>query len=305
MSVGIVEVDKTISAISEGVGNPVFIVGSSTGKDGIHGATFASGDLTEDSAEDLPSVQVGDPFQEKLLLEASLELADTDAIVGMQDMGAAGITCSSSEMSAKGGCGMDVWLHKVPTRQENMQPFEILLSESQERMLVVVKKGREQEVIDIFDKWDLNCAEIGIVTEGPNLRYFMGDELVAEAPADSLVLGGGAPVYDREYTEPQYIKLVNAFDSANVPQPNDLKEVANFILGHVNVASKRWVTEQYDSMVGTINMSTNNPSDAGIVNLKGTNKAIAVTVDCNARYVYADPQKGCAISLYIFLLAGK
>jgi phosphoribosylformylglycinamidine synthase II len=297
MSVGIVEVDKTISAISEGVGNPVFIVGSSTGKDGIHGATFASGDLTEDSAEDLPSVQVGDPFQEKLLLEASLELADTDAIVGMQDMGAAGITCSSSEMSAKGGCGMDVWLHKVPTRQENMQPFEILLSESQERMLVVVKKGREQEVIDIFDKWDLNCAEIGIVTEGPNLRYFMGDELVAEAPADSLVLGGGAPVYDREYTEPQYIKLVNAFDSANVPQPNDLKEVANFILGHVNVASKRWVTEQYDSMVGTINMSTNNPSDAGIVNLKGTNKAIAVTVDCNARYVYADPQKGCAIAV--------
>ncbi|MDP4933606.1 MAG: phosphoribosylformylglycinamidine synthase subunit PurL, partial [Salibacteraceae bacterium] len=263
MSVGIVEVHKTISAISEGVGNPVFIVGSSTGKDGIHGATFASGDLTEDSANDLPSVQVGDPFQEKLLLEASLEIADTDAIVGMQDMGAAGITCSTSEMSAKGGCGMDVWLDKVPTRQENMQPFEILLSESQERMLVVVKKGREQEVIDIFKKWDLNCAEIGVVTEGPNLRYYMNGELVAEVPADSLVLGGGAPVYEREYTEPAYIQKVKAFDAASVAQPTDLKAVANFILSHVNVASKRWVTEQYDSMVGTINMSTNNPSDAG------------------------------------------
>ncbi len=297
MSVGIVEVHKTISAISEGVGNPVFIVGSSTGKDGIHGATFASGDLTEDSANDLPSVQVGDPFQEKLLLEASLEIADTDAIVGMQDMGAAGITCSTSEMSAKGGCGMDVWLDKVPTRQENMQPFEILLSESQERMLVVVKKGREQEVIDIFEKWDLNCAEIGVVTEGPNLRYYMNGELVAEVPADSLVLGGGAPVYEREYTEPAYIQKVKAFDAASVAQPTDLKAVANFILSHVNVASKRWVTEQYDSMVGTINMSTNNPSDAGIVNLKGTNKAIAVTVDCNARYVFADPEKGCAIAV--------
>lgn len=297
MSVGIVDINKTISATSHGVGNPVFIVGSATGKDGIHGATFASGDLTEDSAEDLPSVQVGDPFQEKLLLEASMELAETDAIIGMQDMGAAGITCSTSEMSAKGGCGMDIFLDRVPTRQENMLPFEILLSESQERMLVVVKRGREQEVIDIFTKWDLNCAEIGVVTEGPSLRYFMHGNLVAEVPAESLVLGGGAPVYHREYSEPAYIAEVKAFRSENIPQPKNLKEVAKFVTSHVNVASKRWVTEQYDSMVGTINMSTNNPSDAGIVNIKGTNRAIAVTVDCNARYVFADPEKGCSIAV--------
>lgn len=297
MSVGIVDVDKTISATAHGVGNPVFIVGSSTGKDGIHGATFASGDLSEDSASDLPSVQVGDPFQEKLLLEASLELAETDAIIGMQDMGAAGITCSTSEMSAKGGCGMDIHLDRVPTRQENMLPFEILLSESQERMLVVVKKGREKEVMDIFDKWDLNCVEIGEVTEGPNLRYYMNGELIAEAPADSLVLGGGAPQYDREYTEPAYAAEVRKFDSQKISEPGDLVEVAKKVIGHVNVASKRWVTQQYDSMVGTVNMSTNMPSDAGIVNLKGSNKAIAVTVDCNARYVYAEPERGCAMAV--------
>ena len=297
MSIGIVETLKTISAISEGPGNPVFIVGSSTGKDGIHGATFASGDLSDDSADDLPSVQVGDPFQEKLLLEASLEIADTDCIIGMQDMGAAGITCSTSEMSAKGECGMDIYLDRVPTRQKNMLPFEILLSESQERMLVVVKKGREQEVLNIFDKWDLNCVEIGVVTEGNQLRYFMNDKLVAEAPADSLVLGGGAPVYEREYTEPAYFAKAQSFDQSIVKQPSDLKEVAQFLIGHVNIASKRWVTDQYDSMVGTINMSTNKPSDAGIISIKGTNKAIAATVDCNARYVYANPEEGCAMAV--------
>jgi phosphoribosylformylglycinamidine synthase subunit PurL len=297
MSVGIVDINKTISATSHGVGNPVFIVGSSTGKDGIHGATFASGDLSEDSADDLPSVQVGDPFQEKLLLEASLELADTDAIIGMQDMGAAGITCSTSEMSAKGGCGMDIYLDKVPTRQENMLPFEILLSESQERMLVVVKKGREPEVMEIFDKWDLNCVEIGVVTKGPNLKYYMSGELVGDVPADSLVLGGGAPVYEREYQEPAYIQKVKSFKPESVSIPDDLKEVAKFILSHVNVASKKWVTNQYDSMVGGANMTTNNPSDAGIINIKGTSKAIAMTVDCNARYVYADPEQGCAMAV--------
>ncbi len=297
MSIGIVETNKTISAISEGPGNPVFIVGSSTGKDGIHGATFASGDLSDDSADDLPSVQVGDPFQEKLLLEASLELADTDCIVGMQDMGAAGITCSTSEMSAKGGCGMDIFLDRVPTRQENMLPFEILLSESQERMLVVVKKGKEADVLRIFDKWDLNCVEIGVVTEGNQLRYFMNDELVAQAPADSLVLGGGAPVYGREYIEPTYFAKAQAFDQSKINEPKDLTEVARFLIGHVNIASKRWVTEQYDSMVGTINMSSNMPTDAGIISIKGTDKAIAATVDCNARYVYANPEEGCAIAV--------
>src|ERR1043165_7129950 len=199
MSVGIVKQGETVSATSYGAGNPVFIVGSSTGKDGIAGAAFASKDITEDSAEDLPSVQVGDPFQEKLLLEATLEVIKTGAVVGMQDMGAAGITCSTSEMSAKGEHGMNIWLDKVPTRQENMLPWEILLSESQERMLIVVKKGREKEVEAVFEKWDLNCEIIGEVTDTKRLKYFVKGELVADVPAESLVLGGGAPIYKREY----------------------------------------------------------------------------------------------------------
>nr|HPQ22419.1 phosphoribosylformylglycinamidine synthase subunit PurL [Saprospiraceae bacterium] len=212
MSVGIVEQGKTISAIAEGVGNPVFIVGSATGKDGIHGATFASADLNEDSADDLPAVQVGDPFQEKLLLEATLELIESGAVVGMQDMGAAGITCSTSEMSAKSGTGMKIDLDKVPTRQSNMQAFEILLSESQERMLIVAHKGQESTLYDIFDKWDLECAEIGVVTDTQKLEFYHHGELVAEVPAEPLVLGGGAPVYDRDYRRPTYFDSIEAFD---------------------------------------------------------------------------------------------
>ncbi len=297
MSAGIMKADKMISATSYGLGNPVYIVGSSTGKDGIHGAAFASKDITEDSMEDLPAVQVGDPFQEKLLLEASLELAETDAIIGMQDMGAAGITCSTSEMSGKEGFGMTIDLDKVPTRQEGMLPFEILLSESQERMLVVVKKGREKEVEDIFEKWDLNCVQIGEVTEGGQLEYFMGGQKVAEVPAESLILGGGAPIYEREYKEPAYFQANKNFTIDSVEEPSDLKEVASFLYNHPNIASKKWVMEQYDSMVGTVNLSTNKPTDAGIVNLKGLKKALAFTVDCNARYVHADPEKGCAIAV--------
>jgi len=217
---------KMISATSKGPGNPVFIVGSSTGKDGIAGAAFASKDITEDSANDLPSVQVGDPFMEKLLLEATMELAETDAIVGMQDMGAAGITCSSCEMSAAGEVGMDLNLDLVPKRQENMKPYEILLSESQERMLVVVQKGKEQVVKDIFDKWDLHAEEIGVVTDSDRVRYYMGGELVGDVPAESLVLGGGAPVYEREYTEPAYYQEFKKFDINSIEQPEDLKEVA-------------------------------------------------------------------------------
>lgn len=296
-SAGIVKAGETCSATSYGVGNPVYIVGSATGKDGIHGATFASADITEDSAKDLPAVQVGDPFQEKLLLEATLEVIKTGAVIGMQDMGAAGITCSTSEMSAKGEHGMEIWLDRVPTRQANMQPFEILLSESQERMLIVVKKGREKEVEKIFEKWDLNCAVIGIVTDTKRLKYFVGDELVADVPAVDLVLGGGAPVYHREYKEPAYFKESKKFKIDSVEQPKDLKAVADFLIAHPNIASKQWVYNQYDSMVGTVNMSTNAPSDAAIVNIKGTNKAIALKVDCNARYVNADPEVGCAIAV--------
>ena len=297
MSVGILEKGKMISAISKGEGNPVYIVGSSTGKDGIHGATFASADLTENSADDLPSVQVGDPFQEKLLLEATLELAKTDAIIGMQDMGAAGIICSTSEMSEKGNSGMKIYLDKVPLRQQNMEPFEILLSESQERMLVVVKKGKEKIVEDIFDKWDLNCEIIGEVTNDDRLEFYMNNKLVADVPASVLVLGGGAPVYEREYKEPAYYKEYQKFNINNVPVPDDLKQVALELIRNPNIASKKWIVEQYDTMVGTRNIETNFPSDAGIVNIKGTNKALSLTVDCNARYVKADPEKGTAIAV--------
>ena len=296
-SAGIMKKGDMISATSSGVGNPVFIVGSRTGKDGIHGASFASKDISEDSVNDLPAVQVGDPFQEKLLLEATLELGKTDAVVGMQDMGAAGITCSSNEMSAAGKHGMDLWLDKVPTRQENMKDWEILLSESQERMLVVVEKGKEDVVNNIFDKWDLSCEEIGIVTEGDRVRYFMNGELVGDVPCHDLVLGGGAPVYNREFSEPSYYQEWKKFDIDRVEQPANLVDVAKFLTGHENIASKRWVYEQYDSMVGTVNMSTNSPTDAGIVNIKGTDKALAMTVDCNARMVHADPEEGCAMAV--------
>ncbi|MHC2993028.1 phosphoribosylformylglycinamidine synthase [Pontibacter sp. HJ8] len=296
-SAGIVKVGETASATSYGVGNPVFIVGSATGKDGIHGAAFASKDITEDSAKDLPSVQVGDPFQEKLLLEATLEIIQSGHVIGMQDMGAAGITCSTSEMSAKGEHGMDIWLDKVPTRQANMVPFEILLSESQERMLIVMKKGHEESIKAICDKWDLYCEQIGVVTEGGTLRYYLGGELVAEVPANDLVLGGGAPVYHREYREPAYFAESKKFNIDQVAEPEDYQAVAEFLAMHPNIASKRWVYRQYDSMVGTATMTTNAPSDAALVKVKGTNKSIAVTVDCNSRYVYADPEEGTAIAV--------
>lgn len=296
-SAGILKVEDIIRAKAAGVGNPVYIVGSSTGKDGIHGAAFASKDITEESAKDLPSVQVGDPFQEKLLLEATLELAKTDAVVGMQDMGAAGITCSTSEMSAGGGVGMKINLDLVPTRQAGMKPFEILLSESQERMLVVVKKGSEKVVENIFDKWDIHAVQIGEVTEGPLLEYYFHGELVGQIPAESLVLGGGAPVYHREYKEPAYYQEFKKFNIDSVKVPADMVSVAKAMTALPNIASKRYVYEQYDSMVGTANMSTNYPSDAAIVNVKGTNKALALSVDCNSRYVNADPEVGCAIAV--------
>ncbi|MDR2010110.1 MAG: phosphoribosylformylglycinamidine synthase subunit PurL [Bacteroidales bacterium] len=297
MSVGVMEKGKMISAVAKGEGNPIYIVGSSTGKDGIHGATFASADLTEDSADDIPSIQVGDPFQEKLLLEATLELADTDAIVGMQDMGAAGIICSTSEMSAKGESGMKIDLSLVPLRQQNMEAWEILLSESQERMLVCIKKGYEKVVEDIFTKWDLNCAKIGEVINEDKLYFYYNGELVAEVPAESLVLGGGAPVYEREYSEPAYFAENKKFNINDIPENVNLKEVAEFLTTHPNIASKKWIYEQYDSMVRTVNLTTNRPSDAGIINIKGTNTALAVTTDCNSRYVKADPKTGTMIAV--------
>jgi len=315
MSVGILKNGETISATATGTGNPVIFVGSATGKDGIGGASFASANITKESTEELPAVQVGDPFQEKKLLEACLEVIKTGAVIGMQDMGAAGIICSTAEMSAKGEVGMRIDLDKVPARQENMKAWELLLSESQERMLMVVEKGREAEVIAVFEKWDLPAAEIGQVTDDGLLHFFMNGELEAKIPAYELVLGGGAPQYDRPYSEPTYLKNIQAFDPEKIEVPADLREVAEELIAIPNIASKRWVSVQYDSTVGTANSSTNQPSDAAIVlakvtepsegydrdlnNVQGrrSDKALAITTDCNSRYVYADPYKGAMIAV--------
>jgi phosphoribosylformylglycinamidine synthase len=297
MSVGIVKVGQTVSATAAGEGNPVFIVGSATGKDGIGGASFASADITEESTQELPAVQVGDPFQEKKLLEACLELIPKGALVGMQDMGAAGIICSTAETSAKGGVGMHIELDKVPMRQQNMKAWELLMSESQERMLMIVEKGREAEVLEVFEKWDLPCSEIGHVTLDGILRFYMHGELEAEMPAESLVLGGGAPVYDREYREPAYFAAIRNFNADAIPVPADLQGVARELCEIPNIASKRWIYTQYDSMVGTGNTQTNGQSDAPVVLVKETGKALAVTTDCNSRYVYADPYKGAMIAV--------
>ena len=297
MSVGILKEGETISATAKGIGNPVFFVGSATGKDGIGGASFASADITEESTEELPAVQVGDPFQEKKLLEACLEVLQTKAVVGMQDMGAAGIICSTAEMSAKGEVGMRIDLDKVPTRQKNMKTWELLLSESQERMLMVVEKGKEQEVLRIFEKWDLPCSEIGEVTGDGLLKFYMHGELEAEIPAYELVLGGGAPQYEREFREPSYLQKIKAFDPSSVEVPDNLREVARQLVSQPNIASKRWIYTQYDSMVGTGNVSTNDPSDAAVVVAKPTGKGLALTTDCNSRYVFADPYKGAMIAV--------
>jgi phosphoribosylformylglycinamidine synthase len=309
MSVGILKNGETISATAKGTGNPVIFVGSATGKDGIGGASFASADITGESTKELPAVQVGDPFQEKKLLEACLEVIKTGAVVGMQDMGAAGIICSTSEMSAKGEVGMHIDLDKVPARQQNMKAWELLLSESQERMLMVVEKGREAEVVGIFEKWDLPAATIGHVTDDGILRFYMNGELEAEIPAYELVLGGGAPQYDRPYKEPAYFSKIKAFDPDSIQVPDNLRTVAEQLVALPNIASKRWVAVQYDSTVGTANSSTNQPSDAAVVLAKGTGrsaaggqdrrseKALAVTTDCNSRYVFADPYKGAMIAV--------
>ncbi len=297
MSVGILKEGETVSATAKGIGNPVFFVGSATGKDGIGGASFASADISGESVKELPAVQVGDPFQEKKLLEACLEVLKTGAVVGMQDMGAAGIICSTAEMSAKGEVGMRIDLDKVPTRQPNMKTWELLLSESQERMLMVVQKGKEKDVLDIFEKWDLPCSEIGEVTGDGLLKFYMNGELEAEIPAYELVLGGGAPQYEREYKEPSYLQKIKSFDPASVEVPDNLKAVAEQLIAIPNIASKRWIYTQYDSMVGTGNASTNDPSDAAVVVAKPTNKGLALTTDCNSRYVFADPYKGAMIAV--------
>lgn len=297
MSVGIVRQGETVSATSYGKGNPVFFVGSATGKDGIGGASFASAEITSESIEELPAVQVGDPFQEKKLLEACLEVIQTGAVVGMQDMGAAGIICSTAEMSAKGEHGMRIDLDKVPARQTNIKGWELLLSESQERMLMVVEKGKEQLVQNVFEKWDLPCSEIGEVTEDGMLNFFMNGNPEAQLPAVELVLGGGAPVYSRDIKEPAYLEKIRAFNKNKFEDVPDIKPVAAKLISLPNIASKRWIYEQYDSMVGAGTTVTNSPSDAAVVLAKPTNKGLALTTDCNSRYVYANPYVGTMIAV--------
>jgi phosphoribosylformylglycinamidine synthase len=296
MAVGIVKTNTFASAVAKGEGNPVMIVGSSTGRDGIHGATFASEELSEESESKRPAVQVGDPFTEKLLLEASLEIIRKGYLIGIQDMGAAGITCSSSEMSAKGNSGMKIDLNKVPLREEGMSAYEIMLSESQERMLCVVKKGYENRVRDVFEKWDLHCEIIGEVINDDKLIVDYNGGVKAELPPFELVLGGGAPVYNREQKEPQYLKETRSFGFSILQEPKIIQDTFLKVFSSPNIASKRWVYEQYDSMVRT-NTIVGPGCDAAVIYIKRTNKALAMKTDCNARYVYLNPKEGAKIAV--------
>ena len=296
MSVGIVKTGNVASAIAEGVGNPVFIVGSSTGRDGIHGATFASVELTEETESKRSNVQVGDPFTEKLLLEATLELCKKEWLVGIQDMGAAGITCSCSEMSAKGESGIKINLDLVPIREKDMNAYEMMLSESQERMLVVIKKGFEKELNEIFTKWDLNCTEVGEVTDTKNLEVFHNGERVANIPTNELVLGGGAPQYEMPYKEPDYYTSSNKLDINSLKEPDDYNKVLCDLLSSPTITNKEYVYSQYDSTVRT-NTVIGPGSDAAVVRIKGTSKALSISTDCNGKYVYLEPRKGGMIAV--------
>ncbi len=296
MAVGIVDADKTASAIAKGENNPVMIIGAATGRDGIHGATFASEEISEKSESKRPSVQVGDPFTEKLLLEATLEIIKEDLIIGIQDMGAAGISCSTTEMSEKGNSGMVIDLNKVPLREKTMTAYEIMLSESQERMLVVAKQGYEDRVKEIFEKWDLNCETIGYVTDKETLKASYHNELKADVPPFDLVLGGGVPVYYRETKKPEYLDKTQNIDFNNLPQPDDLKVTFQKVFSSPNIASKKWVYEQYDSMVRT-NTVVGPGGDSAVVRIKDTKKAIAMNTDCNGRYVYLNPKEGTKIAV--------
>ena len=291
MAVGLVRHDRVVRAIASGAGNPVFLVGSKTGRDGIHGATFASEELSDTSESRKSNVQVGDPFTEKLLLEAALELAKRPFLVGMQDMGAAGITCSCAEMAAKGKAGIRLDLHKVPLREEGMSPYEIMLSESQERMLVVIQKGFEQELGQIFERWDLACTQIGVVTDTRRLEVAINGEVVADVPCKALVLGGGAPQYDLPATTPVYMREASQLELASLPEPDDFNDVLLRLLAQPNIAHKGLVFDQYDSTVRT-NTAVGPGADAAVIRLKGTRKALALTTDGNGRYTWLNPHSG-------------
>ncbi|WHY67435.1 phosphoribosylformylglycinamidine synthase subunit PurL [Neobacillus sp. SuZ13] len=293
MCVGLIDHKDIKKGQAHGEGNTVMYVGAKTGRDGIHGATFASEELTEQSSEDRPAVQVGDPFMEKLLLEACLELIHSDALVGIQDMGAAGLISSSAEMASKAGMGIEMNLDLVPQRETGMTAYEMMLSESQERMLIVVKKGREQEIVELFEKYGLEAVGIGKVTSDKQMRLFHKGEIVADVPADALA--EEAPVYHKPSKEPSYFAEFQAMEN-EVPQIDDLKGTLVSLLSQSTVASKEWVYEQYDYMVRT-NTVVSPGSDAAVVRIRGTRKALAMTTDCNSRYVYLDPEVGGKIAV--------
>ena len=304
MTVGIVKHDKIAKATTGGmVGNSVFIVGATTGRDGIHGASFASQDLTKETEEKRSAVQVGDPFMEKLLMEASLEAIDKDLLIGIQDMGAAGISCSTSEMSARGSTGMEINLDLVPYRETGMNAYEAMLSESQERMLVIPKKGKEKELIEIFEKWNLNAVEIGVVTEDGILRVKKDGKVKAEIPAKSLVLGGGAPKYVREEKKPEYLDTLNKLNPSIYPDlhtngsdPMSLENTLKKLMGSKNISSRKPLYEQYDTDVGLVKVIPPG-GDGGLARVPGTKKGIAVSTDCNSRFTYLDPYLGTILAV--------
>jgi phosphoribosylformylglycinamidine synthase subunit PurL len=296
MCLGLMKKEELITASASGVGNTLMAVGARTGRDGIHGATFASEELSEDSDEaSRPQVQVGDPFTEKLLLEASLELIASGAITGIQDMGAAGITSSASEMAGRAGNGVELEMASVPVREQAMTPYEILLSESQERMLVVAEKGREGDVRRILEKWELEAAEIGVVTDDGRFRVLENGVVVADIPA--LPLTEGCPTYERDGVESEEIQRLRAADlSEHLIPEGDLTKSFLLLLGSPNVASKRWIYHQYDTTVRT-STAVRPGGDAGVIRIRGTTRAVAATTDCNGRYVYLEPRTGAKIAV--------
>jgi phosphoribosylformylglycinamidine synthase len=294
MTVGIMESNKIFKGVAKGVGNLVMYVGSKTGRDGIHGATMASDVFGEGGEERRPTVQVGDPFTEKLLLEACLEVFKTDYIVGIQDMGAAGLTSSSVEMASRGGTGIDMDVSLVPRREEGMTAYEVMLSESQERMLMVVKSGCEDKVKEIFHKWDLDAVIIGIVTDSGLLRITEGSDVLAMLPVKPLT--DDAPQYKRSAKRPDWQDGIQTLDLKSIPQPKDYNDVLLKLLSSPNISSKEWIYRQYDHMVRTDTVVLPG-SDAAVVRIKGTKKALAMTTDCNSRYCYLDPFTGSAIAV--------
>lgn len=293
-TIGLLKSDRIFRGKAAGIGNPVIYVGSKTGRDGIHGAAMASAAFDVSSEEKRPTVQVGDPFTEKRLMEACLELMETDAIVAIQDMGAAGLTSSSFEMASRGNVGMVLDLDRVPVREDGMTPYELMLSESQERMLLVVHQGREADVRRVFDKWDLDMAVVGYVTEGSRMKALYHHETVVDMPIAPIVRE--APVYDREAEEPRDRRALTQLDLRQIPIPTDFNATLLNLLASPNIGCKSWVWEQYDHTVMS-NTVILPGSDAAVIRIKGTEKAIALTTDCNSRYCYLDPCAGAQLAV--------